>query len=54
MSIFTVERAIAVVPLTFHLETLGPLRLPDYAGALFRGGFGKFFRDLVCSTRQPV
>jgi CRISPR/Cas system endoribonuclease Cas6 (RAMP superfamily) len=48
------ERAIAVAPLTFHLETMGPLRLPDYAGALFRGGFGKFFRDLACTTRLPV
>ena len=43
-----------IAPLRFHLETCGPFRGPEYAGALFRGGFGKFFRDLVCVTRMPI
>ena len=34
-------------PVTLALETLGPFRLPEYAGSLFRGGFGKFFRELT-------
>jgi hypothetical protein len=38
----------------FLLETLGPFRVPEYKGALFRGGFGQFFRDLVCIIRAPV
>ena len=41
-------------PLQFHLEALEPFRLPEYKGALFRGGFGFFFRDLVCVTRAPT
>ena len=40
-------------PLRFDFETLGPFRAPEFKGALFRGGFGHFFRDLVCSTRAP-
>ena len=28
--------------------------MPEYKGALFRGGFDQFFRDLVCITRAPV
>jgi hypothetical protein len=43
-----------VYPLRLKLETLAPFRLPEYKGALFRGGFGQFFRDLVCVTRMPV
>ncbi|MGO8736569.1 MAG: hypothetical protein ACLQVM_27680 [Terriglobia bacterium] len=43
-----------IAPLRFHLETCGPFRGPEYAGALFRGGFGKFFGDPVCVARMPV
>ena len=46
--------SLRITPLRFHLETLGPFRVPEYKGALFRGGFGQFFRDLVCLTRAPV
>ena len=46
--------SLGVTPLRFRLETMGPFRVPEYKGALFRGGFGQFFRDLVCITRAPV
>jgi hypothetical protein len=46
--------SLRVSPLCFRLETLGPFRVPEYKGALFRGGFGQYFRDLVCVTRMPV
>jgi hypothetical protein len=36
------------------LETIGPFHVPEYKGALFRGGFGQFFRDLVCVTGAQV
>ncbi len=42
-----------ICPLRVELETLGPFRAPEYQGALFRGGFGKYFRDLTCETRAP-
>jgi len=43
----------AISPLQFRLKTLGPFRVPEYKGSLFRGGFGHFFRDLICVTRAP-
>jgi len=46
--------ALKVTPLRFRLETLGPFHVPEYKGALFRGGFGQYFRDLICVTRAPV
>ena len=46
--------SLGVTPLRFRLETMGPFRVPEYKGALFRGGFGQFFRDLVCITRAPA
>lgn len=45
--------ALRIAPLCLRLETTGPLRVPEYKGALFRGGFGHFFRDLVCVTGAP-
>src|SRR5579863_1857040 len=45
---------LRVFPLQFSLETLAGFRAPEYTGASFRGGFGQFFRDLVCLTRQPL
>src|SRR5574341_1022656 len=45
---------LRIAPLRLRLETVGPFRTPEYKGALFRGGFGQFFRDLVCVTRAPV
>jgi len=46
--------SLKVSPLSFRLETLGQFRVPEYKGALFRGGFGQYFRDLVCVTGAPV
>ena len=46
--------SLRVSPLCFRIETLGPFRVPEYKGSLFRGGFGEYFRDLVCVTRAPV
>ena len=43
-----------IYPLRFHLETLAAFHVPEYKGSLFRGGFGYFFRDLVCVTRAPA
>jgi hypothetical protein len=45
---------LRIAPLRLRFETLGPFRVPEYKGALFRGGFGQFFRNLVCVTRMPV
>jgi hypothetical protein len=45
---------LRISPARFRLETLGPFRVPEYKGALFRGGFGQYFRGLVCVTRAPV
>jgi hypothetical protein len=46
--------SLRVSPLVFRLETIGPFRVPEYKGALFRGGFGQYFREMVCVTRAPV
>ena len=46
--------ALRIAPYRVQLETTGEFRVPEYKGALFRGGFGQFFRDLVCATRRPV
>ena len=46
--------SLRVSPLWFRLETMGPFRVPEYKGALFRGGFGQYFREMVCVTRAPV
>ncbi len=46
--------ALPIAPLRLRLEAVGPLHVPQYKGALFRGGFGQFFRDLVCVTRAPA
>ena len=45
---------LRVAPLRLRLETRGPFRTPEYKGAVFRGGFGKFFRELVCTTGKPT
>lgn len=47
-------RKLRVAPLRLTLQTTGPFHVPMYKGALFRGGFGRFFRDLVCQTRMPT
>src|SRR5258708_3765885 len=46
-------RSLKIVPLRFRFEAVEEMRLPEYKGAFFRGGFGAFFRDLVCVTREP-
>jgi hypothetical protein len=43
-------RRLPIAPVRIRLETTEPFRSPEYKGALFRGGFGKFFRELVCET----
>lgn len=45
--------ALRIAPLRLRLVTAGPFRSPEYRGALFRGGFGQFFRDLACQTKMP-
>src|SRR5437868_986950 len=45
---------LSVFPLTIHCETTGAVKLPEYAGGVFRSGFGYFFRNLVCTTAQPT
>ena len=42
-----------LIPLRFQLETTSTFGAPEFKGALFRGGFGKYFRELVCITRAP-
>jgi len=49
----TRNNPVQIRPLRLELETLGTFRAPEYQGALFRGGFGKHFRDLTCVTRAP-
>ena len=49
-----VEQPFAVTPVRIRIETTGRFRAPEYAGALFRGGFGQFFRDLACVTKAQV
>ena len=44
---------LLIAPLYLHVSTTTPFRTPEYKGSLFRGGFGQFFRDLVCLTRAP-
>ena len=46
---------IATFPLArYRLEWQAsrPIRLPDYAGSMLRGGFGHALRKLACMTRQ--
>lgn len=46
-------RCLAIQPLFVEIEALEPVRLPDYAGAFFRGGFGNQLRRAACSTGAP-
>ena len=43
-------RCLAIQPLFVEIEALDPVRLPDYAGAFFRGAFGNQLRLAACST----
>jgi len=43
-------KAAGIHPLCFWLRAEEDLRLPEYKGALFRGGFGAYFRAAVCRT----
>jgi hypothetical protein len=45
---------LQVFPFRLEIETEGRFRAPEYQGSLFRGGFGKYFRELSCVTRAPV
>jgi CRISPR/Cas system endoribonuclease Cas6 (RAMP superfamily) len=47
-------RSLGISPFRVHLAALSEFFLPEYKGSVFRGGFGRFFRDLVCVTRAPV
>jgi len=44
---------LLIAPIQLHLLSTTPFRTPEYKGSLFRGGFGQFFRDLVCLTGTP-
>lgn len=44
---------LAFAPLVMKFQTVSAFRAPEYKGALLRGGFGDFFRWLVCITRAP-
>jgi len=47
---------VALEYTTYHLE-LRPrqsIRLPEFAGSLVRGTFGKALRELTCATRAPT
>lgn len=45
---------LRVTTVVVELETLGGMRLPEYRGGLFRGGFGCLFRELACKTGAPT
>ncbi len=36
----------------FHWTAITPVRFPDWAGSVLRGGFGHALRQLACMTRQ--
>ena len=36
----------------FDFEVTVPLRLPEYAGSMIRGVFGRALRRLACMTRE--
>lgn len=40
-----------VAQFRFSINALDPLSLPEYKGAVFRGGFGYAFRKVVCALR---
>jgi CRISPR-associated endoribonuclease Cas6 len=42
--------SLRVAPLRVELIPVNPLRLSQYGGAVFRGGFGQFLRKLFCTT----
>ena len=45
---------LELAPLRIKFQTLTAFRSPEYKGALFRGGFGEFFRGLTCVTGAPT
>jgi hypothetical protein len=38
----------------FFIKTIDPLSLPEYKGAVLRGGFGYAFRKVVCALRNKT
>ncbi len=46
-------RPLSLAALEIRMHSESGMRLPEYSGALFRGGFGKYLRELVCRTRAP-
>lgn len=47
-------RGLRATVMVVELEALGEMRLPEYRGGLFRGGFGCLFRELACKTGAPT
>ncbi len=43
-----------IYPMQFVFRTQTEFHGPAYLGGLFRGGFGKYYRDLICATGAPV
>lgn len=39
-----------IYPMQFVFRTQSEFNGPAYLGGLFRGGFGKYYRDLICAT----
>ncbi|MBS98291.1 MAG: CRISPR-associated protein Cas6 [Oceanospirillaceae bacterium] len=37
----------------FRVRATQPLKLPDFAGSMLRGAFGRSLRKLACMTRRP-
>ena len=44
---------LRITPVRFDLEARSTLRTPEYKGALLRGGFGYFYRNMMCTTGAP-
>lgn len=38
----------------FNLEALDEIILPEYKGSTFRGGFGNFFKRIVCALKRET
>lgn len=45
--------ALPLARYRLRFRAAAPLRLPDYAGSAWRGGFGRALKRLVCVTREP-
>ena len=46
--------AVPFVRYRFRFRVMTPLVLPDYAGSMIRGAFGRALRKTVCMTHQKT